>query len=326
MKNWKPFLRRNNTAILLCAAALWVAAALLSLTLGAAEVSLGELFGSTIFRYSRLPRTCACLLSGAALAVAGAVIQGVLANRLASPNIIGVNAGAGLAVTVCCALGSFSGWIIAGASFLGALLAVALVTVISRKVGASRTSVILTGVAVNSFLSAVSEAITNLKPEIAFMSTDFRMGGFSAVSQTRLVPAGILILAALAVVMSLCSELDVLTLGEETAQGLGLPVKKVRPVFLILAALLAGASVSFAGLLGFVGLMVPHAARAIVGSESKFLLPLCAIGGGAFVTLCDVAARLVLAPYELPVGILMSLLGAPFFALLLFQRYRRNCV
>lgn len=324
MRNWKTSCPKNKSAILAAAGAACLLAAALSLTLGAAEISLGDLLGSPIFRYSRLPRTCASLLSGAALAVAGAVIQGVLANKLASPNIIGVNAGAGLAVTLCCTFGIFSGWGVAVSSFLGAVSAVILVVAVSRKAGVSRTAVILTGVAVNSFLGAVSEAVTHLNPEIAFLSADFRVGGFSSVSQTRLIPAAMLILVALAATMTLCNELDILSLGEETAQGLGLPVKKIRPLLLVLAALLSGAAVSFAGLLGFVGLIVPHAARALAGAESKYLLPLCALGGAAFVTISDVAARLMFAPYELPVGILMSLLGAPFFALLLFGKNRRN--
>lgn len=323
MKNWKPSFLNNAPGVIVLAALMCLAGALASLMLGAANLSLRELAASPIFLYARLPRTCACLLAGAALSVAGAVIQGVLANRLASPNIIGINAGAGLAVTLCCAFGSFSGWMISGSAFLGAVAAVALVAAVSRKMGASRSSVILCGVAVNGFLSAVSEAVTHLRPEIAFFSTDFRMGGFSAVSHTRLIPAGILILAGLVLVLSLHNELDVLALGEETAQGLGLPVGKLRAVFLLLAALLAGAAVSFAGLLGFVGLIVPHGARTLVGSESKFLLPLCAVGGAGFVTACDVAARLLFAPYELPVGILLSVLGAPFFAALLFRRSRR---
>lgn len=319
MKNWKPSFRKNKYAVLAAAGMLCLLCSALSLLLGAAELPLEELLGSPIFLYARLPRTAACLLSGAALAVSGAVIQGVLQNTLASPNIIGVNAGAGLAVTVCCAAGSFSGWVIAGSAFFGALAAVALVTVLSRKTGASRMSVILCGVAVNSFLSAVSEAVTHLNPQIAFFSTDFRVGGFSSVSHARLVPAGILIGIALAALLTLCNELDVLALGEETAQGLGLPVKRMRGIFLLLAALLAGAAVSFAGLLGFVGLLVPHGARTLVGSESKFLLPLCAVGGAGFVTACDVAARMLFSPYELPVGILLAVLGAPFFALLLFR-------
>ena len=288
---------------------------IMSLSLGAA----GWDPGSFIFWYVRLPRTCACLLAGAALAVSGAVIQGVLHNRLASPGIIGVNAGAGLAVTLCCAAGALSGWAVAGSAFLGALGAVLLIVTLAEKAGASRTTVILGGVAVNAFLNALSEALTTLIPEIGMMTADFRVGGFASVSHTRLIPAGVLILLALGAVCLLHNELDVLALGEETARGLGLDVKKTRTVLLVLAALLAGAAVSFGGLLGFVGLMVPHAARKIVGSESRFLLPLCAIGGAAFVTACDTAARVVFSPYELPVGIVLSVLGGPFFLGLLLK-------
>jgi iron complex transport system permease protein len=120
--------------------------------------------------------------------------------------------------------------------------------------------------------------------------------------------------------LSLHNELDVLALGEETAQSLGMPVRKMRTLFLILAAMLAGASVSFAGLLGFVGLMVPHAVRGLAGSENRYLLPLCALCGAGFVTACDLVSRLLFLPYELPVGILMSVLGGPFFLLLLGKR------
>ena len=312
------------------AAALLIAAVLLSLCLGASGLALSELpeavrsgistLPGRIFYLVRLPRTAGCVLAGAALAVAGCVIQAVLSNSLASPNIIGVNAGAGLAVTVLCACGAISGWVIAAGSFLGALAAVMLVSLAAQKAGLSRTTVILGGVAVNSFLNALSEAIVNLVPDAGLLSSDFRVGGFSSVSYPRLIPAGILILAALAVVLTLCHELDVMALGEETAQGLGLPVSKMRTVFLVLAALLAGASVSFAGLLGFVGLLVPHAVRRIAGSESRVLLPLSALLGAAFVMASDLAARLIFAPYELPVGILMSLLGGPCFLWMLLRR------
>ena len=312
------------------AALFCLAAALLSLCLGAAKLSPAQLWQAIlsgpsntagyIFWYARLPRTAACLLSGAALAVSGAVIQGVLNNKLASPSIIGVNAGAGLAVTVCCALGLLSGWAIAASAFFGAMLSVLLVVFIARKAGASRTTVILGGVAVNSFLNALSEAITTLIPDAGMLSSDFRVGGFSSVSEARLLPAGILILLALAAVLTLCNELDVLALGEDTARSLGLPAQKMRTLFLILAAMLAGAAVSFSGLLGFVGLIVPHAARKFTGSESRYLLPLCAIGGAGFVTACDLLSRLLFTPYELPVGILMSVLGGPFFLLLLLKR------
>lgn len=296
------------------AAAVLLLSAALSLGLGAASLT------PVIFRFVRLPRTLGCLLAGAALAVSGAVIQGVLSNRLASPSIIGVNAGAGLAVTVCCAFGALSGWAIAGSAFLGALSAVLLIVFTAEKAGASRTTVILGGVAVNAFLNALSEALSTLIPEIGMLAGDFRVGGFGSVSYVRLVPAGVLILLALLAVFSLHNELDVLALGEETAQGLGMNVRKTRTLLLVLSAMLAGAAVSFAGLLGFVGLMVPHALRRLAGRESRFLLPMCALGGAAFVTLCDTAARMAFAPFELPVGILLSVLGGPFFLVLLLKR------
>jgi len=320
----------NKKWIFTAASGLCAVAAVLSLLLGAANLSISELWQAVcsrpdsvagwIFWYSRLPRTAACLLSGAGLAVSGAVIQTVLANRLASPGILGVNAGAGLAVTVCCACGVLSGWVIAAASFGGAMAAVALVVFAAGKTGASRSTVILGGVAVGSILTALSEALMTLVPEAAVLSGDFRVGGFASVAHTRLIPAGVLIVLGLAAVLTLCNELDVLSLGGDTAGSLGLPVRRMRALFLLLAALLAGASVSFAGLLGFVGLLIPHAARRLVGGESRFLLPLCAIGGAGFVTLCDLTARLVFAPYELPVGILLSVIGGPFFIFLLLRQ------
>lgn len=308
-----------------------VTSVLLSLCLGSASLTLEDLrsairggadsgVAGRIFWYARLPRTLATVLAGAALAVSGAVIQSVLTNKLASPGIIGVNAGAGLAVTICCAVGAISGWAIAGAAFGGALLAVFLVTVTARRIGASRTTVILGGVAINSFLNAASEAITTLVPDAGLQSADFRVGGFSSVAYTRLIPAGILIVLALIVIFTLCNELDVMALGEDTAQGLGLSVKKMRTLFLGISALLAGATVSFAGLLGFVGLIVPHLGRSVVGSESRNLLPFCAVFGAGFVTVCDLIARTAFAPYEIAVGILMSMIGGPFFIFLLLHR------
>lgn len=312
---------------------------LLSVCLGSARISMGELLhvvfegrgniatpAARIFWYARLPRTAACVLAGAALAVSGAVIQGVLTNKLASPGIIGVNAGAGLAVTICCAFGALSGWMIAGAAFGGAIAAVLLVALTAQKIGASRTTVILGGVAVNSCLNAASEAISILVPDAGMQAADFRVGGFSNVAYARLIPAGIFIFVGLVLLFTLTNELDVISLGEETAQGLGMPVKKMRTVFLGLSALLAGAAVSFAGLLGFVGLIVPHVARKFVSNENGKLLPFCALSGASFVTLCDLLARTMFSPYEIPVGILMSFIGGPFFLLLLINRKGGNSI
>ncbi len=321
--------RKKYALVMTGFAAACVVAVLLSLRLGAAWLSLDELIaaiqsGATtpngrIFFYARLPRTVACLLAGAGLATAGAVIQGVLANRLASPGIIGVSAGAGLGVTICCALGAVSGRAVAGASFAGAFLAVMAVAIVAQKTGASRSAVILGGVALNSFLTAVSEGIVTVIPDVGVLTADFRAGGFAGVATSRLVPAGIMIVLSLIVVMTLSNELDLLSMGEATAHGLGLSVSKMRTIFLGLAAMLAGASVSFAGLLGFVGLIVPNMARRLVGGESCKLLPLCALLGATFVTFCDCLARVMFAPYEIATGIVMSAIGAPFFVLLLLK-------
>lgn len=279
----------------------------------------GDSVSRSILLYARLPRTLASLAAGAALAVSGAVLQNVLANRLASPGIIGVNAGAGLGVTLACAAGTLSGLGVSCAAFGGSLITVLCIFLFSRRTNASKTTVILGGVALNSILNAVCESVTVLDTDVAMLSIDFRVGGFSAVSYPRLLPAAILILLALAALFTLCNELDVVTLGDETAQGVGLAVGKYRMVFLVLAALLAGAAVSFSGLLGFVGLIVPNFIRRLTGNESRRLLPVCAVAGAGFVTLCDLAARLLFAPYELPVGILMSVVGGPVFLYMLIR-------
>ena len=272
-----------------------------------------------ILIYVRLPRVLATFVCGMALAVSGAVIQNVLANRLASPSIIGVNSGAALAVTVASAFGIIGGWRLSLFSFFGAFLTVMLVSIGAKKWGASRGTVILLGVALNALLGAVSDTVTTFVPEVSVMSNDFKIGDFSSVTYLRVIPAAILIFAAVIILLSFSNELDVLTLGDEGARGLGLNTTVARVLFLLLSALLAGAAVSICGLLSFVGLLVPHAVRRIASSASKHLIPLCALFGAAFVTLCDTLARVVFAPYELPVGIIMAFLGAPFFIFILIK-------
>ena len=317
--------KKYSLVILFC-----ITVTMLSFCLGAARLRFSSLWSALlagpadtagfIFWYVRLPRTAACLLSGAALSVSGAVIQNVLNNKLASPSIIGVNAGAGLAVTLCCAAGALSGWAVACSAFLGATVTVLLIVFVSRKAGASRTTVILGGVAVNATLNAMSEAVTTLLPEVGMLTADFRVGGFASVSHVRLLPAAVGILTGLVILFLLHNELDVLSLGAEVAHSLGLSVNAFRTLFLILAAMLSGCSVSFSGLLGFVGLIVPHSVRKLSGGSGQHFLPLCALLGAGFVTFCDLVGRLLFAPYELPVGILLSALGGPFFLFLLINQ------
>lgn len=275
--------------------------------------------GARIFAFVRLPRTAAALICGAALAVSGAVIQGVLANRLASPGIIGVNSGAGLAVTVCTALGIYGGWRLSLFAFAGAFAAVMLVSLGSRKWGASRGTVVMIGVAMNSLLGAVSDTIVTLVPNVGVMSNDFKIGEFSAVTYQKLFPAAVIVVAAIILLLTLTNELDVLTLGEDNAKGLGMNTAFMRTLFLLLAALLAGCAVSLAGLLSFVGLIVPHIVRRLAGGKSSHLIALCGLFGAAFVCLCDTIARTAFAPYEIPVGIIMAFLGAPFFVFILIK-------
>ena len=316
---------------MICVAAFAMIAAVLNICLGASGLTLAKLFNAIaagpgpsaaqrIVWYVRLPRTAACLLAGAGLAVSGTIIQKVLANSLASPSIIGVNAGAGLAVTICCAMGIYSAWAVAGASFIGALAATMLVVITGRKSRASKTTVVLGGVAVTACLNALTETVITMVPDAALSSRDFRIGGFSSVDQGRLIPAAVLIIGGIIAVCTLTNDLDVLSLGDDTARSLGMKVSLVRNGMLALAALLAGASVSFAGILSFVGLIVPHIARQIIGNESGKLVPFCALLGAGFVAVCDLIARMLFAPYELPTGIILNILGGPFFIWLLLKR------
>ena len=291
----------------------------LSGILSALSKGLAQTADGRIFIYVRLPRTAAALVCGAALSVAGAVIQGVLANRLASPSIIGVNAGAGLAVTICTALGIYGGLQFSAIAFLGAFITVMAVNLLARRINASRGTLILLGVAVNSFLNAVSSAVVTFIPEVGVMSNDFKVGDFSAVTYSRLFPSMALIFVSLVVLFTLTKELDVLTLGEDTARSLGMNTSVFRTIFLMFAAVLAGCAVTLAGLLSFVGLIVPHAVRRVAGSKSSQLLPLCALFGSSFVCLCDTGARTLFSPYEIPVGIIMAFLGAPFFVFILIK-------
>lgn len=304
--------------------------ATLGVCFGAAEFSVTDLIKAMADReldspqarilwYARIPRVLASLLCGAALAVSGAVIQGVLANKLASPSIIGVNSGAGLAVTLCSAVGIAGGWRLSLFAFLGAFLAVMAVSLGAKKWGASRGTVILMGVAMNSLLGAISDAVTILVPDASMINNDFKIGDFSSVTYTKLIPASAVIIVSIILLQTLSNELDVLTLGEDNARSLGLNTGVMRTLFLLLAAALAGAAVSIAGLLAFVGLLVPHAVRRIATGEARHLIPLSALFGAGFVTLCDTLSRLIFAPYELPVGIIMAFLGAPFFLFILVK-------
>lgn len=313
-------------------AALLCCAALLSLRYGSRDIPPAELWEAfrradpddpawRILLHVRIPRTLAGGLAGCALAMAGTLIQAVLNNAMASPNVIGVNAGAGFAAMLTAALAPAAG-LMPLASFLGALAAALFIYTLAARAGLSRTTLILAGVAVSSMLTAGTNALTLLYPDTAVGAAAFMLGGFSGVTLASVRAAGGYLAAGLLLAALLAVDLDVLRLGEESAAGLGLHVDRTRFLAILAAALLAGGAVSFSGLLGFVGLLVPHMARRLVGGDIPWLLPASALLGGSFVLLCDVAARLLFVPFELPVGIVMSLLGGPFFLYLLLHRKR----
>lgn len=335
MKNWRTscIQKDNYLRIYAALAALVLAVSLLNLCLGAEKVPPAEVLraltgggsGTTAFRivrYVRLPRLCACLLAGGALAASGAIIQGVLSNALAAPSTIGVNAGAGLTVALCCAIAPTAVKLVPLAAMAGAFLGVMTVLLIARRTGASKITLVLAGVAVSSIFSAGIDAVVTFVPEALNGYSDFRIGGFSGVSMARLLPALWPALLSFALSLSLHNEMDVLLLGREQAQSLGLPAERLRIVLLGLAAVLAGSAVSVGGLVGFVGLIVPHIMRRLVGEESGPLLVSSVLGGAALLGGCDLLGRMLFAPYEIPVGIVMALAGGPFFIWLLQRRGR----
>ncbi len=332
MRGYMKFLQNKKApigAIYAVGALFFVLSILVGLLCGSSELSLSEAIsallkgeydsGAVILLYIRLPRTLGATVCGFALAVSGAVIQNVLQNKLASPSLIGVNSGAGLAVTVSATLGFYGGFEMSLFAFLGALAATLAVSLGAKKRGNSRSTVILMGVAMNALLGAVSDTLITFERELAIFGSDFKVGDMSAVTYEKLLPAVIIVGLAFFVLMTLSSELDVLSLGDENARGLGLNTSLMRMIFLMLSALLASAAVSLAGLVSFVGLLVPHAVRRLARGESRHLIPLCALFGGGFVSFCDTLARVIFAPYELPVGIIMAFLGAPFFIFILIK-------
>ena len=275
-----------------------------------------------ILCFVRLPRTAAAVLAGAALGVAGALIQSVLNNAMASPNVIGVNAGAGLGALLAASLVPGAAALLPGAAFVGALAAALFIWMLAAVAGLSRTTLILAGVTVSSILTACMNTLKLLFPDAAVGSTAFLLGTLSGVTTAQVQRALPWLAAGFVLAALLAADLNVLQLGEDMAAGLGLPVARVRFAALLTAALLAGAAVSFAGLVGFVGLLAPHIARRLVGGDNRRLLPVTALASADLMLLCDVAARVLFAPFELPVGVLLSLVGGPFFLFLLLRRKR----
>ncbi len=268
----------------------------------------------------RLPRTITAALVGTCLALSGAILQGIMRNPLAGPNIIGVSSGAGLMTLIVIILFPNYYYLAPVGSFTGALLSTLFIYFLAWRDGAAPTKLILAGVAVSSLLSAGNNIIMTFYPDKVSGVIGFMVGGLSSVNWKHVYMIWPYALTGIVLLMLLPNKLNILMLGDESAVGLGLNVEKTRFIFIIISSLLAGAAVSVAGLLGFVGLIVPHMTRLFIGSDYRYLMPATIFTGSATVLLCDTLARVLFAPVEIPVGIIMSALGAPFFLFLLRRK------
>lgn len=281
------------------------------------------IFDHAVIRDLRLPRALGAAAAGAMLAVAGALMQAVTRNPLAEPATLGLMSGASSSVVV--AIGWFgiagSGLIPAFAA-LGAVGAALLVWLLAGAVpgGARPLTLVLAGAAVSAFLEAVDGALLLLNEE-AFRDLRLWMSGsLAGVDLARLAQAAPWGLAGLAVALAIARPLTALALGDETAQGLGLPVARLRLTALVAVVALTAASVSVSGLMVFVGLVIPHVVRLFVGADYARIVPMSALAGAAYLVVVDTFARIVLAPSELATGLMTALLGAPVFLWLVRTR------
>ncbi len=303
----------------------------LSLLSGSAVFTLPELWGGItgqsgyetvhFILYSlRLPRILAALIAGVGLSVAGVLLQNIMGNPLASPNTIGVNAGAGLTVVLFLTLVPSGMLFLPFAAFLGAFGTSLLILAVSGKTGGGKGTVVLAGIAVTTLFQAVISFFSTLDTDVLSLYTSFSIGSFQGVTIERLLLPGVLITGCLVCALMLSGQIAVLSLGDGMASSLGVSVRKMRTVCLLLASLSAASVISYAGLLGFVGLVVPHMARKILGTDIHSQLIGSAFLGGILVMLSDLAGRVLFAPSEISVGIVMALIGAPFFFCLLLKR------
>lgn len=314
-----------------------LAAALASLALGTAEITLPQLWAvlrgragiedptALILWRIRLPRILLAGVVGYALSLGGVVFQALLRNPLADPFVLGVSSGAAFGAVMAIFLGLPDATGVPALAFLGALLTLGLLVRLGkRRMGAESATILLTGVIINAFFTAMIMfliavvADSRLHAMLFWLYGDLAQGRFGPL--LLIAP---LVVAASGVLYGFARHLNLLTAGEEAALQLGVDVEKAKLTCLILTSLVVGLVTAFSGLIGFVGLMVPHLARMAVGADHRLLMPVAALGGAAFLICADTLARTLISPGELPVGVITAFLGAPFFLYLLKKRGNR---
>ena len=314
-------------AVLLSAAAVALLWALVAgdLPVGATDVVAalvgGDGMGATVIRELRLPRALAAFACGGLLATAGALMQVLLRNPLADPYILGISGGAAVGALGAMVLGA-AVFLVDVSAFAGALAAMLLVFGLAHGDGSwTQTRLLLTGVIVAAGCGAAVSLMLALAPDTRVMSMLFWMMG-DASAAARPWPALVVLALALVAVMPFARDLNVLARGELSARALGVRVGHLRVALYVLASLLTATSVTLVGSVGFVGLVVPHLVRLVLGNDQRVLIPAAALAGGTLLTLADTAARTVIAPQQLPVGVLTALIGVPVFLFLLSRGSR----
>ncbi|GHB75454.1 ABC transporter permease [Streptomyces umbrinus] len=273
----------------------------------------------------RLPRTLLAAVCGAGLAVCGAVMQSLLRNPLADPFVLGVSSGASTGAVIVVVLGVGGGLVsVSAGAFLGAVLSFGLVLLLSHTLGGATDRVVLSGVAAMQLFSALTSFVvmTSADAETTRGVLFWLLGSLSGVGWTDVWVCFAVLAVTLLVCLGYARTLDAFAFGQDAAATLGISVARTRLVLLCATALLTAALVSSAGAIGFVGLVLPHAARALVGSGHARLLPVTALAGAVFLVWVDTLARTVLDPQEVPVGVVTSLIGVPVFVLVLYRTRR----
>lgn len=274
----------------------------------------------------RLPRVLLAFLVGAMLSVSGTVIQSALENPLASPFGLGISAGAGLGATLVIVSGASVGLLgmilLPIVSFGFGLLTVILVMAVAARIdrGMSNTTIVLLGMVVSLFFSAIMDLLATISPEYAQRINLWQLGSFSMKDWSSIWVLLPVALICLTVFMSAAREMDIMSFGEEHAQSMGVDLKRNKWALMLCVAVMTGTAVAFVGIIGFIDLIVPHVVRRFFGSAHRKVLPAGALFGGTFMVLCDLAARTVASPREIPIGSITALIGVPFFIYIYFVK------
>lgn len=314
-----------NKRILLLLFILLCASVLVGISFGPTKLNLSELFTSKniVILHLRIARVILGLIAGAGLAVAGVIFQGILRNPLAEPYVLGVSSGAGLGAVLALSF-HLSMQFLPLTAFLGAGLTMFIVYTIAKINGrVSSHSLLLSGVIVGAIFSSLLLFFVSISSNEAMHGITWWLLGSLQVSEIKLLAGiGILILAGICVAIYFARDLNAISLGEDEAHHLGINVELVKKILFIAASLITGSVVCVCGIIGFVGLIIPHAIRLICGADNRIVIPASAISAGAFLILADTLSRTLIPPVEIPIGVITALIGGPIFIALLRRRQK----